>query len=94
MSTYFYLQCVSHDPPLQSESEVEQHWTPFLDVIRGIVRDRELGEFKQPWQVINGPAQPYSIHDFWEAVAHAFVQAHPTCRIELVSEYGEREAIV
>lgn len=85
MSTYLYLQCDSHTPPLQSPHEVGQH-------LRGLPRIREE---------INRREDLYQAHlhgylgyesDYGGQFTHTlrtFLIQHPHCDLKIVDEYGD-----
>ena len=83
MSTYLYLTCLDHDPPLRAESESGQHLYDLPD-IRTDIRDRDAlvrlwddGALGQRW---TGLPRVNSLR---------FLSQHRTCRIGIVDEYGE-----
>lgn len=79
MSIYFYLQCLDHDPPLLSESEVGQHYYDLPNIRRVLDhRDELVGE--QKWRTV--------IAQF-DINAVRFLHGHPKCRIGIVDEYGD-----
>lgn len=82
MSTWHYLECVSHEPALRSTEEVEQHaGTAVLDCIRDLVRLRAVTI--EDWLDYE--------NDRYVSNAMRFVANHPHCAIDLVTEYGDRE---
>ena len=74
MSTYWYLECVSHKPPIRSEDEVEQH-TYGLTAIRKAIREATLDDPR--------------VMTRWESNAARFALQHPHCALCFVSEYGD-----
>ena len=78
MSTYWYLECLDHDPPLISELEVEQH-TSGLDGIRKLIARRE--------QVVVLPE--FTPDGYFDRHAVLFMRQHPTCRMQFRNEYGD-----
>jgi hypothetical protein len=86
VSTYWYFECMEHDPPLRSDEEFTQHTNDAsferavaLAWMRPLVEDPE---------VFGSVAA-----DYFERNAHAFLVKHPHCRVEMVSEYGVRQAL-
>jgi hypothetical protein len=79
MSTYVYLQCLDHDPPLSADGESGQHLSD-LPQIRGDLADRAR--------------ITASVRDGWDAGDHfrnntaRFLAEHPRCRIGIRDEYG------
>jgi hypothetical protein len=87
MSTYWHLECESHDPPLRSEDEVSQH------------TDHHLTEVREMW---SQRAEIVAMPDYFEYTggdpyfgpnALRFIVRHPRCTVRLVSEYGDTEPI-
>lgn len=86
MSTYWHFECLDHDPPLKSTDEFTQHtedpyfWAGVrLAHQRPLPRDRD----SRYWQT-------YDIADYFTDHANAFLVQHPSCRLCLINEYGER----
>lgn len=84
MSTYWYFECVSHDPPLRSGGEFTQHTddSAFRTALT-LAAARPLPE-EGVWPEVG----------FFERQARSFLQQHPACRLGIVSEYGERREVV
>ena len=81
MSTYVYLQCLDHEPPLCSDGEVGQHLYDLPDVRKYIaLRDLFVENAKQD--------MPVSYDSYWASNAARFLSQHPHCRIGIVDEYG------
>ena len=79
MSTWWDLECLSHDPPIRSEYEVEQH-TYGLPAIRDLIAQRL--DAKLMYDTIeNG--------EYFQRNTARFLIQHPKCALRLVSEYGE-----
>ena len=83
MSTYLYLTCLDHTPPLMAEDESGQHLYD-LPRIRDEIANREsvASEDKLPgaW---TGEAASY-----FRARSSRFLAQHPSCRIGIRDEYG------
>ena len=102
MSTYWYLECLSHDPHLRSQDEVSQHTDEQLDRVRELWADRErlsaapdlyaLMESMFPTFNNRWVATPTSA-DYFGPRAVRFIVDHPRCAVELVSEYETRESL-
>ena len=82
MSTYLYLECLDHDPPLRSDGEVGQHLRDLPDIRRDIANRAAI--------VAAGEA------DLWPDYGHhfrhnaeLFLCRHPKCRIGIRDEYGD-----
>ncbi|MCF3939922.1 hypothetical protein [Gordonia tangerina] len=88
MSTYHYLECTCHNPPLRSDDEVEQHaGTEILDQVRDMVRKRDTIIPLLRDEMVDYPDNRYLRN------ALRFLVDHEHCVINLVTEYGERERI-
>lgn len=79
MSTYLYLRCDSHTPPLEAGSHSGQHLYDLDQIFRDI-EDRDL--IVKAW---NNDMHPNDQHRFATA---AFLAEHPHCQITVVDEYG------
>lgn len=86
MSTYLYLECLDHDPPIRAEDESGQHLYD-LPRIRHEIANREAvvaaslaDDDLAEWGDING----------WYFRSHSarFLRQHPKCRIGIRDEYG------
>lgn len=84
MSTWVYLVCLDHDPPLQSEGESGQHLTD-LPEIRSDIALREK-------YVALSSDDVYG--EWWDSLHHfrrnsvRFLREHPRCHIGIRDEYG------
>lgn len=78
MSTYLYLRCSAHEPPLLSADEVGQHLRD-LDRITGWIAERDA---------LVATHRDHSPSDYFLAHAVTFFAAHPHCEIDVVDEYG------
>lgn len=85
MSTWLYLRCEDHDPPLLSD-DVGQHLYDLPD-IRGYIARRDsyvaLAE-SDDWPTF---ASHYTRH------AYDFLTQHPRCTIGIVDEYGREHPV-
>lgn len=86
MSTYWYYECLDHDPPIQSLDEFTQH-TEDEAFARGVglTEARPLAEKECTW---NDRSREY-----FDNNARRFLLQHPTCRVGIINEYGERRLI-
>lgn len=87
MSTYLYLQCEEHDPPIVSDSEVGQHLYD-LPQIREDLRNRDL--IARATEIDFWPDEGYS--HFRRATAR-FLQSHRTCYITIQDEYNRQHPL-
>lgn len=80
MSTWLYLKCLDHDPPLVAEDESGQHLSD-LPRIRQEVADREA--LLKEWEGRNCVPGYFTYHSL------RFLAQHRKCRIGIEDEYGE-----
>ena len=82
MSTYLYLRCDAHDPPLLSEGEVGQHLYDLPSIRRYIAMRGGIGPdvFKHHL--------PYFARN-----AFAFLRQHKTCPVAIEDEYGKEHPV-
>lgn len=86
MSTYWYLECLDHDPPLQSAEEISQHTDDeYHRRAVQLVNERPLDP---EWE--NTYWQSGSASTYFEAHARRFLVDHPKCNVGFFNEYGER----
>lgn len=81
MSTYLYLQCIDHDPPISSNGEVGQHLSDLPAVIK-LIANREA--LLKAHELECDPA------DRWALTAVYFFAQHPKCHIRIVDEYDKQ----
>ena len=81
MSTYLYLECLDHDPPLRAGDESGQHLYD-LPRLRREIADKHVllqhwdTEWTGSWSFTNNTLR--------------FLSSHLDCRIGIVDEYGQR----
>lgn len=81
MSTYLYMQCLDHDPPLVAEGESGQHLYDLPDIRADIAnRDALVAAVREHDMQPNG---------YFRSNTLKFLAAHPTCRIGIVDEYDK-----
>lgn len=88
MSTWLYLVCLDHNPPLEAEAESGQHLTD-LPGIRADIANRDV--LVRIWES-GDPA--YYPHGHFEGNTLRFLAAHPSCNIGIRDEYGADHAAV
>lgn len=85
MSTYLYLQCNSHNPPLQSPHEVGQH-------LRDLPRIREEINWRQILYRAHQNGYLGYESDYGSQFTNTlrtFLIQHPHCSLRIVDEYGD-----
>lgn len=78
MSTYLYLRCKSHNPPLDNDGESGQHLRD-LDNIWDDIADRDT--VTAAWR------KGFRPNDTFRYNTAKFLVAHPHCDISVVDEY-------
>lgn len=86
MSTYLYLECVAHNPPLRADCESGQHLYD-LPQLRADIRNRATIVAAMELDM-----EPDSVCHFRRSTAR-FLQAHPRCPLAIVDEYGGRHSV-
>lgn len=81
MSTYLYLECQDHNPPMRSDGEVGQHLYDLPRIWREIA-DRALFVALQRSEI------EFSYDHHFTSNAARFFTQHPDCRIRIFDEYG------
>jgi len=101
MSTYWYFECLDHDPPLRSEDEFTQH-TEDEHFRRGVAladaRPVDEGEDDSYWRMKSvrfggTDSEEAMTRAYFTMNARRFLAQHPHCRLGLVNEYGERREL-
>lgn len=87
MSTYWYFECLGHEPTLSSAGEFTQHtddrhFRAAIDLARN--RPVALGDDDD---------QADDPLGFFERNARSFLVQHPVCPLGLVNEYDEHRAL-
>lgn len=85
MSTYLYLQCDSHTPPLQSAHEVGQHLRDLPRIHDEINRRADLYRAHQNGYL--GYETDYGSQ--FANTLRTFLIQHPHCDLRIVDEYGD-----
>lgn len=88
MSTWIYLECLDHEPPLQAEDESGQHLYD-LPQIRADIRDREVLARLYGEGAVMGQAHV----GFFRANTARFLAQHQKCRIGIRDERGVEHPI-
>ena len=87
MSTYMYLKCIDHDPPIRAREESGQHHYD-LPRIRAEITDRALLVAR-----LENDELPYERSEHYDNYfprnSALFLRDHPKCRIRIETEYGE-----
>lgn len=98
MSTYLYIECTDHDPPLISRREAGQHLRNIPDVLKEI-RTREprtAGETFESLEELSldklyrkyPPELSIDAYFSWNIAT--FMLEHPYCSLVVRDEYGKK----
>lgn len=89
MSTYWYVECLDHDPPIRSDEEVEQHThgLPKIDAL--ISRADEIRAY--PEDVRDAISDAFG---YFERNAYRFLVQHPKCSLRYCNEYGHYRPVL
>lgn len=79
MSTYLYLRCENHTPPLEAATESGQHLYDLDQIFRDL-EEREL--IVKAWENDIIP------QDHFRLSTASFLAQHQHCHITVVDEYG------
>lgn len=79
MSTWLYLECLDHTPPLPAEAESGQHLYD-LPQIRADIADRD--------RIVANVEDGIYPADHFRLSSARFLAKHPKCRIGIRDEYG------
>ena len=80
MSTWIYLECLDHNPPLQAEDESGQHLYN-LTQIRADLTDRD--------RIVANTNDDIWPENYFRRHTARFLTNHPKCRIGIRDEYGK-----
>lgn len=85
MSTYLYVACLDHDPPITAYEESGQHLYD-LPQIRADIANRDA--LAEAWRDDVQPRGYYRLHTV------AFLVAHPKCHLGIRDEYDRWHPLV
>lgn len=88
MSTYFYLTCEDHDPPLTARDESGQHHYDIPRILEEIRDPRSLIDRLNRGELTWDMAEGYD--SYFPYNSAQFLMFHSTCSIGLVDEYGQK----
>lgn len=82
MSTWLYLACIDHEPPLVADGESQQHAADWqIAHIRSMVERRA--------ELIAVDMGIFEVPNDYDRNTLRFLRQHPSCRVALQSEYGD-----
>lgn len=84
MSTYLYLECLDHDPPLRAEAESGQHLYDLPQIRRDIANRDKITELYM--------AGDFDASFFRNSTAR-FLAQHRDCRMRILDEFGDEHAL-
>lgn len=89
MSTWLYLVCRDHEPPLVADAESGQHLSDLRQIREDIAHRDDLLRL---WREVEDLDMHVEWDDFRRRTAR-FLREHPTCRIGIKDEYGREHPI-
>lgn len=94
MSTYWYFECLSHEPPLRSDEEFTQHtgdrhWDRAME----LAANRPVETDDSYWMRRSIGSDVERVDSYFNMQARSFLSRHPDCHLGLVNEYGERREL-
>jgi hypothetical protein len=84
VSTYVYLQCLSHDPPLRADGESGQHLSDLPRIRHDIARRVEI---VAEWVSADFTFPGHNAESMWRRNTASFLHDHQKCDIGIVDEY-------
>lgn len=81
MSTYLYLMCMDHNPPLCADGESGQHMSDLPEILEDLTNRDVIAA------AIGLDIFGYGSH--LRSNSARFLHTHPKCRIGVRDEYGE-----
>ena len=87
MSTWLYLECIDHDPPLRADGESGQHLSDLVDIRKDIANRNKMVE------LYNETEFEWPTHHFRLNTVR-FLAKHPKCHLTIRDEYGREHLIV
>ena len=85
MSTYIYLECLDHTPPIRAEDESGQHLYD-LPQLRADVANRDA--------LVAAYWDDMTMADYFRRNTIRFIVTHPKCRFRIVDEYGREHPLI
>jgi len=92
VSTYVYLVCMDHEPPLMAEDESGQHLYD-LPRIRREIADREATVAAGAGYHESVTSAGFDPAEYFRAHSARFLAQHLTCQIGIRDEYGVEHAL-
>lgn len=97
MSTYLYLECTEHDPPILSRNEGGQHLRDLLNMFKEIrtrqprVKDMTFEDFAELSldRLFQMYPPEHSLDGYFSWNIAEFMLEHPHCKLTIRDEYGE-----
>jgi hypothetical protein len=84
MSTNLYLECISHNPVIDS-TEISQHLSALKEIVEAIEKRDELASAVQ---IFINLFHEFPYMDDYTMKCARFFQQHPECDIRVIDEYG------
>jgi len=85
MSTWIYLRCEDHTPPLMADDESGQHLYD-LPQIRADIAGRDA--------LVAAIKDGLTVDDYFRRHTARFLVQHPKCRLSIQDEYGDEHPLI
>ena len=93
MSTYMYLVCLDHDPPIRADAESGQHHYDLPRIREEIANRADVVAWNDDEDTFKWHRDDITELDaglYFRERSAWFLRLHPHCRLGIVDEYGGR----
>ena len=93
MSTWMYLECHDHTPPIRAVDESGQHYYDLPRIREEITNRAEViawadgPDSYDHWR--DGGTGLFDAGRYFRAHSATFLRSHPHCDVRIITEYGE-----
>lgn len=93
MSTWMYLECQDHDPPIRAVDESGQHYDDLPRIRHEIAHRAETVAWADDpdtykhWRDGGRDAGLFDADSYFKERSAAFLRQHPTCTVRIINEY-------
>lgn len=84
MSTYLYLRCLNHNPPLRANRESGQHLYDLPD-IQADLANRDV--------IVKAYELDFASDEYFRENTAWFLVQHPLCSLGIIDEYGREHPV-
>lgn len=87
MSTWIYMVCTDHDPPIRAESESGQHLYDIPQLREDLTQREDITALSaDDFSDVTTELDPF--FDRYTLNTWRFLRPHPLCNLEIHDEYG------